>query len=130
MQAATACALIEIDAGEETGPVDAYRRALAQFRPLLRALGIVAVVWVLLTATAVLLPVAIWLAVRWSLVAPVVELEGGSARDVLRRSAQLVRGHWLRVGSLVGVGAALAIAGGPLRRRAADPGDERAARPC
>ena len=35
VQAATACALIRIDAGEEIGPIEAYRRALALFRPLL-----------------------------------------------------------------------------------------------
>ena len=102
-----------IDAGEEVGPVDAYRRALAQFRPLLRALGIAAGAWVVLTLTAILIPVAIWLAVRWSLLAPVVELEGRSARDTLRRSSALVRGHWLKVASLVGVGTALALLAGP-----------------
>ncbi len=104
VQAATACALIRIDAGEEIGPVDAYRRALRAFRPLLRALGIAVGVWVVLTATAILIPVAIWLAVRWSLLAPVVEIEGRAAVDTLRRSNALVRGHWLRVASLVGVG--------------------------
>ena len=38
-------------------------------------------------ATAVLVPVAIWLAVRWALLAQVVELEGRSAVGALRRSA-------------------------------------------
>jgi hypothetical protein len=35
------------------------------------------------------------------------------ARAALRRSARLVRGRWLRTASLVGVGAALALAAGP-----------------
>ena len=83
------------------------------FRPLFRALGIAVGVWVVLTATAILIPIAIWLAVRWSLLAPVVELEGRAAVDTLRRSNALVRGHWLRVASLVGVGTALALAAGP-----------------
>jgi hypothetical protein len=113
VQAATACALILIDAGEEIGPVEAYRRALVQIRPLLGALGIAVGVWVLLTATAFLFPVALWLAVRWSLLAPVVEIEGRSAVSALRRSSELVRGHWLRVASLVGVGTVLALAAGP-----------------
>ncbi len=113
VQAATACALIRIDAGEEIGPVEAYRRALVQIRPLLAALGIAVGVWVLLTATAFLFPVALWLAVRWSLLAPVVEIEGRSAGSALRRSSELVRGHWLRVASLVGVGTVLALAAGP-----------------
>jgi hypothetical protein len=114
VQAATACALIEIDKGGSIGPVEAYRRALSRIRPLLAALGLAVAVWVALTATGILLPVAIWLAVRWALFAQVVELENRSAIDALRRSAQLVRGHWLRVASLVGLGAVLALGAGPL----------------
>jgi hypothetical protein len=114
VQAATACALLRIDAGEEIGPVEAYRQALARVRPLLRALGIAVGVWVALTATAILSPVAIWLAIRWSLLAPIVELENRSGVDTLRRSGELVRGRWLRVASLVGVGTALALLAGPL----------------
>ena len=114
VQAATASALIRIDAGEEIGPRESYRLALEQLRPLLRALGIAVGVWVVLTATAFLLPVALWLAVRWSLLAPVVEIEGRSGVDTLRRSNSLVRGHWLRVATLVGVGTALALLAGPL----------------
>jgi hypothetical protein len=114
VQAATACALIEIDKGGSIGPVEAYRKALARVRPLLGALGLAVVVWVALTATGFLLPVAIWLAVRWALFAQVVELENRSASRALRRSAQLVRGHWFRVASLVGLGAVLALGAGPL----------------
>jgi hypothetical protein len=114
VQAATACALIEIDKGRSIGPVEAYRRALTRIRPLLGALGLAVAVWVALTATGILLPVAIWLAVRWALFAQVAELEDRAAVDALRRSAQLVRGRWLRVASLVGLGAVLALGAGPL----------------
>jgi Vacuolar protein sorting-associated protein 62 len=114
VQAATACALVGLDSGEEVGPAQAYRLALARIRPLLGALGIAVAAWVLLTATAVLVPVAIWLVVRWSLLAQVVEVEGRSRVDALRRSAEVVSGRWLRVASLVVVGAALALAAGPL----------------
>ena len=114
VQAATACALVRLDRGEEVGPIQAYRQALTRFRPLLGALGLAVAAWVALTATAVLIPVALWLAVRWSLIAPVVELEGDvSATGALRRSRQLVKGRWLRVASLVGVGVVLALAAGP-----------------
>jgi hypothetical protein len=58
--------------------------------------------------------VAIWLAVRWSLLAPVVELEDLAGRAALRRSGGLVRGHWIRVGSLVGVSTVISLALGPL----------------
>jgi hypothetical protein len=103
--AATACALVELDAGREVGPVDAYRLALRRIRPLLRAIAIFVAVLVVLTTTVLGLPVAAWLAVRWSLLAPVVELEDRRPYEALRRSGELVRGRWLRVGSLVGVAA-------------------------
>jgi hypothetical protein len=114
VQAATACALVEVDAGREVGPVDAYRLAVRKIRPLLGAIGIFVLAWVLLSSTVVLVPVAVWLAVRWALAAPVVELEDHRAYASLRRSGELVRGRWLRVGSLVGVSAVLAIFAGPL----------------
>ena len=114
VQAATACALVQIDAGRPIDPVSAYRLAFDSTRPLLRGLGIAVAVWVALSATAMLIPVAIWIAVRWSLLAQVVELEHRPARDALRRSADLVRGRWLRVASLVAVSAVLALAIGPL----------------
>jgi len=70
--------------------------------------------WLVLDATAVLTPVAVWLAVRWMLLAQAVVLEDRSAPGGLGRSYALVRGRWLRVASLVGVGAVLALAAGPL----------------
>ncbi len=114
VQAATACALVELDEGRPIGPVQAYRIALRRIRPLLRAIVLFVVAWVGLTLTTFLIPVAIWLAVRWCLLAPIVELEGGSGRSVLRRSGRLVRGRWIRTGSLVGVSAFVALAAGPL----------------
>jgi hypothetical protein len=61
-----------------------------------------------------LIPVAIWLAIRWCLVAPVVELEDRRPFLSIRRSGELVRGRWIRVGSLVGVSAGIALLIGPL----------------
>ena len=113
VQAATLCALVQIDEGRPIGPVDAYRLALRKVRPLAGSVAIAVGVWGALTATAILAPVALWLAIRWSLLAQVSELENRRALSVLRRSGELVRGRWLRVGSLVGVGAALALAAGP-----------------
>jgi len=114
VQAAAASALVEIDTGAEIGPVDAFRIVSRRLRPLLRTVGLFVVPWILLSATAFLIPVAIWLAVRWCLLAPIVELEDVRGYHALRRSGRLVRGHWIRVGSLVGVSAALALAAGPL----------------
>jgi hypothetical protein len=114
VQAATACALVEIDAGRPIGPVHAYRIALRKVRPLLGGLVIAVVVALVLNATTVLIPIAIWLTVRWLLLAQVVEIEGTSAIGGLRRSSALVRGHWLRIASLVGASGLLALAAGPL----------------
>ena len=101
-----------LDEGRPVGPVHAYREALTEPRPPLGAVALAVVVLVAMSATAVLTPVAIWLAVRWALLAQVVE-----PRDLrpaaLRRSKELVRGHWLRVASLVGLGALLALGIGP-----------------
>ena len=56
VQAATAKALVEIDRGNEIGPVHAYRLALTRFRPLFRTLLIGVGAWVVLTATVFLSP--------------------------------------------------------------------------
>ncbi len=114
VQAATACALVELDAGRGVRAVDAYRLALRRIRPLLGSIAIFVAVLVVLTTTVLGIPLALWLAVRWSLLAPVVELEDRRPFEALRRSGALVRGRWLRVASLVGLGALIALAAGPL----------------
>ena len=114
VQAATARALVEVDADRPVGPIQAYRRALASIPPLFGSVGLAVVVCLLLIAVTVLIPVAVWLAVRWMLLAQAVVLEDRTAFGALRRSASLVRGHWLRVASLVGVGAVVVLAVGPL----------------
>ena len=53
----------------------AYRLALARLRPLLGAIAVARRAGILLPTSVVLLPIAMWLIVRWSLLAPVVELE-------------------------------------------------------
>jgi len=114
VQTATARSLVELDGGRAVGARDAYRFALRRLGPLLATVAIVSVIWVALTTTGFLIPVAIWLAVRWSLLAPVVELEDLSRRAALRRSGAIVRSHWIRVGSLVGVSTVISLAAGPL----------------
>jgi hypothetical protein len=114
VDAATARALVELDAGREIGVIRSYRLALNRMRPLLGGLAVAVAAWVLLTATAVLSPIAIWLAVRWLLLAQAVQLEDLTGIRGLRRSARLIRGRWLRVASLVGISAVLALTAGPL----------------
>jgi hypothetical protein len=114
VQAATARALVEIDQGRAVGPVRAYRLAANSIRPLLGALVVASVVISLLASSIYLIPLAIWLAGRWALIAPSIELEELSALGGLRRSGRLVRGKWLKVASLIVIGAVLAVAIGPI----------------
>ena len=125
VQAATACALVE----HRRGPADRAARARTGWRsrrtrPLLGSVAIVAVVWRCLTWTVFLIPVAIWLAVRWAL----RRARWSSSRalravDALHRSAQLVRGHWLKVGVARRRRRRARDRRRAVRRRAADPAD-------
>ena len=114
VQAATACALVEIDQGRPVTARLAYRISFRRIRPLLRAVVLFVVVWLALTAIPFLIPVAVFLAVRWCLAAPIVELEDLGGARALRRSRKLVQGRWFRTGSLVGLSAAIALISGPL----------------
>ena len=114
VQAATVRALVELDEGRSIAPLRAYRLALDSVRPLLEALAIAVVLVSLLASSVFLLPIAIWLTIRWALIVPAVELEGCSALGALGRSGRLVRRRWLKVASLALAGAALALLAGPL----------------
>ena len=113
VQAAVARAIVEIDAGREVGILPAYRMAFDSVWPLLGALAIAVAVVAVLTVSIFLIPIAIWLVVRWALLVPTAELEDQSALAALRRSAELVRHQWLKVGTLVAGAGFLAIAAGP-----------------
>lgn len=114
VQAATATALVELDAGRRVGPLRAYRLSLVRVASLFKALLAAVVVVSLLTSSLYLLPIAIWLAGRWALVAPVVELERVGSVAALGRSRRLVRGQWLKVATLVVAGGGLVLVLGPL----------------
>ena len=114
VQAATIRALVEIDEGRPIGPLRAYRLACDSLRSLFGGL-LIAVVAVSLLATSMFLtPIAVWLAGRWALIVPAVELERRSAIGSLRRSGRLVRGRWLKAASLIIAGGAAAVVVGPL----------------
>jgi hypothetical protein len=114
VMAAAACALVEIDAGRPVGPVAAYRLAARSMRPLFGALVIAATAISLLASSFFLIPVAIWLAGRWALIAPIIQLEGRMAFAALHRSGQLTSRRWFKVASLIVAGAALVLIAGPL----------------
>ena len=113
VMSATARALAELDAERTITPLRAYRMAIDSIRPLLGALLLAAFVISICFTTVFLIPIAIWLAVRWALLVPAIELEHRSAFAALRRSGRLVSHGWLKVASLIVVGATLAIVAGP-----------------
>ncbi|HKA27552.1 MAG TPA: hypothetical protein VKD88_09265 [Gaiellaceae bacterium] len=114
VQAATARALVEIDQGRPVSPLGAYRLASDSVAPLFGALLFAVLVVSVLASSLFLVPIAIWLAGRWALIAPVIELEDVSAIAGLRRSRQLTRGRWPKVASLIVAGAAIVLLTGPL----------------
>ena len=114
VQAATARAVLEIDAGRRVRALRAYRLCVGRAPQLFGALLIAVVAVSLLASSLYLLPIAVWLGGLWALVVPVVELEDGGALAALRRSRRLVRGHWLKVASLVVAGGGLVLVLGPL----------------
>ncbi len=114
VQAAAARALVELDAGRAVGPLRAYRLALDSVAPLFGALLLATLVVSLAASSIYLLPIGIWLAGRWALIAPVIELESASALGALRRSGRLVRGRWLKVATIIVAGAAIVLLAGPI----------------
>ena len=70
---------------------------------------------IILTATIVGIPIALWLAVRWALAQQVIALEGTrGTRAAFRRSARLVRGSWIKTAVIGVLGAVLPEFLGPL----------------
>jgi hypothetical protein len=113
LQGATSCALVRADEGGSIGPLEAYRLTLAKGCALFGSVSMAVVAGLILVATGFLIPVAAWLAVRWSFLAQAIVLEDAAAVASLRRSGRLVRRRWLRVAVLVGIGALLALLAGP-----------------
>ena len=114
VQAATARALVELDQGRAIGPLQAYcSRETAFVRYSAHSSS--PRWWCHCSpAPSTYCRLRSVLAGLWALIAPSIELEGLSALGGLRRSRRLVRGKWFKVTSLIVVGAALAIAIGPL----------------
>ncbi len=114
VQAATARAVRDIDEGRPVGPVSAYRGLRGRLRDLVLALVVMVVVQIVLDLTVVLIPLAIYLLVRWSLLGVVAGLEDDPQPGVLRRSTALTRRHWWRT-VVVAVGVTgLALLVGPV----------------
>jgi hypothetical protein len=112
--AAVAFALREADAGHRVNAMDAFRAAFERLRALVGATARQYAAAVLLTITVVGVPFAIGRYVRWSLFAEACALEDRTARDSLRRSAELVRGQWWRTFGFSSLVIVLVALSGPM----------------
>jgi Vacuolar protein sorting-associated protein 62 len=114
IQSVTAIAMVEIDAGRDVKAWSAYRKAVPKLGSLLGTVLLVAVALTLVSFTAIGVLLAVWLIVRWAFMAQVLVLEDTSRATALHGSAQLVRGNWWRVASLILFITVIALLLGPL----------------
>jgi hypothetical protein len=114
VNAVTAVAMVDIDAGRRASARAAYRKALPRLSPLLGVALIAALSIALVSLTSIGVLLAIWLLVRWAFLAQAVVLDKTSGLAGLHRSAQLVRGNWWRVAALLLFVTVIALLLGPL----------------
>jgi hypothetical protein len=113
--AATAVAAASLRLGvEQVGTMGAYERAGHHGRPLTGVLLRVAGIPLLLAATIVGLPVAVWYLGRTAVAVPACVLEDVDAQAAIRRSKQLIGPHFWRVSALTTLTVAFALLVGPI----------------
>jgi hypothetical protein len=110
---AVAAASLRLDV-EQVGTRGAYERAVHHRRPLAGVLLRVAGIPLLLAATIVGLPVAVWYLGRTAVAVPACVLEDLDTRAAIRRSKQLVGPHFWRVSALTTLTVAVALLVGPI----------------
>jgi hypothetical protein len=91
-----------LEQGRKLSFRDAWREMLKQLPRLLKSVGLVTLIVVGLSMTVILVPVAIWLLVRWNFAAQATMLDDAGVKESLARSSDSVRGRWWRV-ALVGI---------------------------
>jgi hypothetical protein len=114
VQSACANALAELAAHGRASAAAAYRATARRAGPLLAGLVLAALAVAVVQLTIVGLPIAIWLTIRWSLLAQAVVLDDEGAAGALRRSGRLVRGSWWRTASLTVFVTGVALLLGPV----------------
>jgi hypothetical protein len=114
VQATCARAVVDLDANGHASAMHAYRATLRRLAPLLGGLVLAAFAIAVLDLTLIGLPIAIWLTIRWSLLAQAVALDDEGAVGSLHRSARLVRRQWLRTASLTVLVTGIGLLLGPL----------------
>jgi hypothetical protein len=89
-------AALDVAIGRPTSMAAAFQRVLRRYFGIYGVLILVGLMTLTLI-TCVLIPLAIWILVSWSMAIPVLLLEGTGPLNSLRRSRALVRGHWWRL---------------------------------
>jgi hypothetical protein len=115
VQAASAYAVMEIDAGRPPTVLASFRRVLASSRQLVMSLVVATVVVGLLGLTVVGAVIGVYLVVRWSLLAQAAILDGESSLlSPLRQSMHRTRRHFWRTASVTLFVTLLTLSIGPL----------------
>lgn len=111
--AAVARSVPYLDRGESPATRTVYRDVARKFGAIARvAVRIVAIVGVL-SLFLVTAPLALVLAVRYAVAIPVLMIEDETVHGAMRRSRELVRGHWWRTAVLLTIVVGVGVVSGP-----------------
>ncbi len=103
--------LVQRDAGNwSTG----WRKAIVRFPVSMGAILGTLLILLVLSSTIVLLPLAVYLGVRWFFVGQAVIIDGAGVLNSRRRSGQIVSGHWITALGFAMLGIFLTGISGPL----------------
>ncbi len=114
MLAALAHTLDQLDRGRSVSALGALREIAARAKPLTAVVVWYYLVLLVLTLLVATIPLAIYYAVSRSFAVPVVVTEDRSAYGAMRRSRELVKGHWWRTAVALAIVVGLGISAGPL----------------
>jgi len=104
----------ELDRGEPTGFVGAYRGMRRRFWRVVLGQLLANVLVLLLALTVVGIPIAIWKYIDWQFVQQQILFEDRPVREAFRGSTRVVRGHWWRTLRIAGFFWLISVATGPL----------------
>jgi hypothetical protein len=104
----------ELAQGRAIGFADSYRGTWARFRRVVSAQLLATAATLLLAATVIGLPFAIWKYVSWGFVQQEVLFTDKSIRESFRGSSELVRGRWWHTLRVAGFLWAVGLVTGPL----------------
>jgi hypothetical protein len=104
----------DLDRGERTGFVLAYREMFERFWRLIIGQLLASVLVVLMALTVIGIPFAIWKYIGWQFVQQEILFEDKSIREAFRGSSRVVRGHWWRTLRIAGFFWLLSVVAGPV----------------